>query len=147
MTLRRETICQLQTMVDHLTGEEIGQALCALNDHPAILDALCLHGIGKKNRPIMLLQVLCQPADEDEACQEIFRHTHTLGIRIQHIERVTLPREATSVDLGDHALAAKAYWFDGIKYVRPEADAIGREMIKAGLGAPAWRFAWPDRRP
>lgn len=136
----REQVVQLETHLDHLSGEELGLALTALSGMDGILDALWLPGIGKKNRPAGLLRVLCRPADEAEAAAAVFRHTHTLGLRRQTLERVVLPRAATTLVLAGEPVAAKEYYVEGRACVRPEADALRNLAARLGVGAPALRF-------
>lgn len=136
----RETVIQLECHLDHLSGEELGQAITALSVIPEVLDTLWLSGIGKKNRPVGLLRVLCLPQDEDAVSQAVFRHTHTLGLRRQSLERQVLPREATTVTVAGHTLAGKGYSLEGRHYQRAEADAIAGAAAELSLGAPALRF-------
>lgn len=137
----RERVVQLETHLDHLSGEELGLALTALSGMACILDALWLPGIGKKNRPAGLLRVLCRPDDEAEAATAVFRHTHTLGLRRQTLERSVLPRAATTMLLAGEPVAAKDYRIEGRTYLRPEADALRELAARLGVGAPALRFA------
>lgn len=136
----REPVVQLETHLDHLSGEELGLALTALSGMDGILDVLWLPGIGKKNRPAGLLRVLCRPDDEAEAADAVFHHTHTLGLRRQTLERSVLPRGATTVLLAGEPVAAKEYRLEGRAFVRPEADALRELAARLGVGAPALRF-------
>ncbi len=120
--LALEAITLLETNIDHLTGEELGQALDALNDLPEVLDATWFSGIGKKNRPAGLLRVICRPENETSALEAMFRHTHSLGIRRQKMDRFVLPRK--NVMPQGKNLPAKAYLLEGVEYLRPEADAV-----------------------
>lgn len=139
--MEHEIIVKLETAIDHLSGEELGLALEALNEMPETLDALFLPGIGKKNRPAGLLQVLCAPGHEETLCAAIFRHTHTLGVRIQKIERVVLPRFADNAEVDGEILPAKIYEVEGYAFARPEADALRGLARRRKTGAPALRFA------
>lgn len=138
--IEREIIIQLDTTVDHLTGEEIGQALAALNDLPETLDSVYIPCLGKKNRPSGIIQTLCEPAHEEAVAMAVFRHTHTLGIRRQEIERLVLPREHIEVDMAGDTIKAKSYLLENETYIRPEADEIGRLACERGVGAPALRI-------
>lgn len=138
--MRTETIIQFDASLDHLTGEEIGMALEALSTHPQILDVVFLTGVGKKNRPVGLLQALCRPEDEIKARDAIFRHTHTLGLRRSLVERYALPREETNASINDQTIPAKQYVLENSVYSRPEADAIKNLANAQNLGAPALRF-------
>ncbi|MDR2745005.1 MAG: LarC family nickel insertion protein [Desulfovibrio sp.] len=135
-----ELVTQLETHLDHLTGEEIGSALAALANLKEILDVLWLPGTGKKNRPAGLLRVLCRPEDEDVACRAVLRHTHSLGLRRQCLERLALPRSPATLDCAGNRLAAKTYELEGRAYIRAEADAVSANAAGRGLGAPALRF-------
>ena len=66
---------------------------------PEVLDVLWLPGVGKKNRPAGLLRVLCLPGQRDCVENAVLRHTHTLGLREQTLDRVVAPRRAVSVDM------------------------------------------------
>lgn len=136
----REQVLQLETHLDHLSGEELGMALTALAASPEVLDVLWLPGIGKKNRPAGLLRVLCRPEDEEDVSLGVLRHTHSLGLRRQCLERLVLPREAAElIDAGER-LEAKAYILEGRRYVRAEAEAVKSASARLGVGAPALRF-------
>ena len=136
----REQVLQLETHLDHLSGEELGMALTALAASPEVLDVLWLPGIGKKNRPAGLLRVLCRPEDEEGVSLGVLRHTHSLGLRRQCLERLVLPREAAElIDAGER-LEAKAYILEGRRYVRAEAEAVKSASARLGVGAPALRF-------
>jgi uncharacterized protein (TIGR00299 family) protein len=127
-----EEITQLETHIDHLTGEELGAAIAELSALPAVLDVLWLSGITKKNRQGGLLRVLCHIQDSDAVEGALFTLTHTLGIRRQVLTRHCLPRYATNIE----GLAAKGYSLDGQNYARVEAEAL-RALP---LSLPAWRF-------
>lgn len=137
-----EDILQLETHIDHLTGEEIGCAIEVLSHMPGVLDAAWFSGIGKKNRPVGLLRVLCYPRDEARVGAALFRHTHTLGYRRALLKRTVLPRHGGKAVLDSgKEVAAKYYDVDGATYVRPESDALRKAAEEAGLGLPAMRFA------
>jgi uncharacterized protein (TIGR00299 family) protein len=57
----------------------------------------------KKNRPGVLLTVLCRPADTDALMNLIFAETTTLGARTYRVQRRVLPREWVNVatEFGD----------------------------------------------
>ena len=86
-----EDVMQLECHLDHLTGEELGTALEQLAAAADVLDVLWLPGTGKKNRPAGLLRVLCRPADTENVARAVLRHTHTLGLRRQLLQRLVLP--------------------------------------------------------
>ncbi|MGE9984551.1 LarC family nickel insertion protein [Desulfovibrio sp. SGI.169] len=135
-----EHVLQLESHLDHLSGEELGLAITALAALPETLDVLWLPGIGKKNRPAGLLRVLCRPQDGESVSLAVLRHTHSLGLRRQRLERLVLPREAAGLSRAGETLEAKAYTLEGRRYVRAEADAVRAAAARLGVGAPALRF-------
>lgn len=52
----------------------------------------------KKNRPGVLLTLLCKPEDRERMCDLIFRETTTLGVRYRNEEREILMREFVTVE-------------------------------------------------
>lgn len=143
----REEICQLECHLDHLSGEELGQALEALAAAAPVLDVLWLPGVGKKNRPAGALRVLCRPEAEAEAATLVLRHTHTLGLRTQRLTRIVLPRRAEKMRCGGTEMPAKGYTLEGMNYARPEADAVSARAAARGVGAPALRFGTGEKAP
>lgn len=138
--MEKEIIIQLETVIDHLSGEEIGAVLEILNASTDVLDAIFLTGIGKKNRPCGLLQVLCRPVAEEKVAALIFRHTHSLGIRRMNAERYVLPRCTEEIYMDQEKVSAKQYILEGETYKRPEADALRALAAKTGKGMPSFRF-------
>ena len=140
-----ESVALLESHIDHLTGEELGAALEELSALPQVLDVLWLPGLGKKNRPAGALRVLCLPQHATAVQQAFFRHTHTLGLRIQVMDRAVLPREAvqTACSLSKEtqtSLPAKKYRLEGADYVRTESDALREAARQQGLGMVALRL-------
>lgn len=136
-----ETVVQLESHIDHLNGEDLGMALTALSAMPEVLDILWLPGVGKKNRPAGLLRVLCMPEQRPNVADAVLRHTHTLGLRVQCLERMVAPRHAAMAEVAGQQLPAKEYEIDGQTYIRPEADALEAAARQLGIGVPALRNA------
>jgi uncharacterized protein (TIGR00299 family) protein len=79
----------------------------------------------KKNRPGVLLSVICEAAAA--ACEEIlFRETGTFGVRRHTATRSKLNREAVQVDTPFGPVKAKRGWRDGFEIVTPEYDDCAR---------------------
>jgi uncharacterized protein (DUF111 family) len=70
----------------------------------------------------------------------LFRHTHSLGIRRQQIERVVLPRAVATLQGPAGTLLAKSYQLEGQEYLRPEQDALTDAARELGLGTPGVRL-------
>ena len=52
----------------------------------------------KKNRPAVLVSVICAPEDTARMSEILFEETSTIGIRIDHRKRICLPREIVTVE-------------------------------------------------
>ena len=113
----------LTTNIDHLTGEELGVFLESMMQAGA-LDVIHLPGTMKKNRPGCQVQVMCRPDNLSSVQDAFFRHSLTLGIRVQLQERFLLPRRSTGVKLKNRDVQAKEIFLDGRSYVRPEMNDL-----------------------
>ena len=136
----RERIVKLETNVDHLTGEEIGAAIRALNELDEVLDASYFSGLGKKNRPCGKLEALCHEGAEEAVARAIFRHTHSLGVRILPMERFVLERSEGRAQVAGREARAKNYRVDGSDFQRLEAGELERLAKELGQGMPALRL-------
>ncbi len=142
--MTEESITQLESHLDHLTGEELGAAITSLSAMSEVVDVLWLSGTGKKNRPAGLLRVLCLPQHAQAVRAAFFTHTHTLGVRMQHISRWILPRQAAIMPLdakSNESVPAKAYVLDGETWLRPECDDLSVRAREQHCGLPALRIA------
>jgi len=91
-----ETITVLESNLDDLNPQVFGYVMDRLLEEGA-LDAFGTPAQMKKNRPGMLLTVLCKPEDAGKLAQLIFAETTTLGVRRRDEMRQTLARRWESV--------------------------------------------------
>ena len=97
-----EAITVLESNLDDLNPQVFGYVMDRLFEE-GTLDAFAVPVQMKKNRPGMLLTVLCKPEDADKLTQLIFTETTTLGVRRRDEARQILARrwESVSTPWGD----------------------------------------------
>src|SRR5205085_10268474 len=93
----KKMIAALEANLDNLNPQVFGYVLDQLLEQGA-LDVFGVPIQMKKNRPGMLLTVLCRPEDASRLSQIIFAETTTLGIRRREEYRDILPRKWVTVD-------------------------------------------------
>lgn len=105
-----DTIISLSCNVDDMTGEELGFGIETIMINGA-LDAYFIPTYMKKNRPSYIFTVLCEENIIEEMKYLIFKHTSTLGIRIQSIKRVIMERtfESFKSSLGEVTIKIAKY--------------------------------------
>ena len=91
-----ETVSVLEANLDDLNPQVFGYVMDRLLEERA-LDAFGIPVQMKKNRPGMLLTVLCKPQDADRLMHLIFTETTTLGVRCRNEQRQALSRRWVSV--------------------------------------------------
>ena len=87
----------LETNLDDLPGEVVGYTMTRLMDAGA-LDAFVTPIQMKKNRPGVMLSVLCDEPRIPALEEILFRETTTLGIRRYPVSRHKLKRQAVEVE-------------------------------------------------
>jgi len=92
-----DQVWMLETNLDDVSGEIVGYAAARLMDAGA-LDVYTTAIQMKKNRPAVMLSVICRADDVPRLEEIIFRETATLGIRRWPAGRHTLRREACRVE-------------------------------------------------
>jgi pyridinium-3,5-bisthiocarboxylic acid mononucleotide nickel chelatase len=123
----------LETNLDDLPGEVIGYATAQVMAAGA-LDAFVTPIQMKKNRPGVMVTVLCGE-DQIVAIEEIlFRETTTLGVRRYPVSRHKLKRQATEVETAFGPIRGKLGWLDGRPPTfSPEHDDCARVAAERGV--------------
>ncbi len=121
-----EHLSLLETNLDDTTPEILGYVLETLLQAGA-LDVFFTPIQMKKNRPAVMLSVLCRPQDIPVLEGILFRETSTLGVRRQVVERHALERFQRSVETPYGAIRVKAARLpDGSLKFAPEYEDCKR---------------------
>ena len=120
-----DDVLELSCNLDDMTPEAIGFATEQLLDAGALDVYTCPIGM-KKNRPGVLLSVLCKPCGKDSLLPLIFRHTTTLGIRCNRLQRYTLRRETRLVDTPHGQVRQKIATGYGVERSKYEYEDLAR---------------------
>jgi pyridinium-3,5-bisthiocarboxylic acid mononucleotide nickel chelatase len=130
-----DIIAVLETNLDDLNAEILGhcmeKALAA-----GALDVFHTAIQMKKNRPGVLLTVLCAEADADRFTEMLMRETSTFGVRRYVAERRKLRREFLTVQTAHGAVTIKVGRFDGkVLQAAPEFESCRKlaEQAKVPL--------------
>lgn len=135
-----EQIIQIETNIDDSTPEELGLLLEKLFTAGA-RDAWYLPCMMKKNRPGVLLGVLCT-ADKAERIEDtILRHSSSIGLRKHTVERTTMERESRSVQLPYGTALVKQVRHGDISRCQPEYESVKKLSEETGL---PYRRIWED---
>lgn len=128
-----DQIWVLETNVDDISGEIIGHATTKLFEAGA-LDVYTTSIQMKKNRPGVLMTVLCQPDLLAKMEKILFRETGTLGIRRWPASRHKLQREPHSVETQWGPIEGKlAVLGDGSLSFSPEFESCRRIATEQNL--------------
>lgn len=127
-----DTVAVLETNLDDVSGELLGafveRALGA-----GALDVFHTPIQMKKNRPGVLLTVLCAAADADRFAALMLRETSAFGVRRTLAERRKLKREFLTVKLPQGDVAVKLGKLDGaVVQVAPEFESCKQVAEKSG---------------
>ena len=91
-----DTVTQIETNLDDLSPEITGAMIDRLLAAGA-LDVFLLPAQMKKNRPGVLLTVLCEPGAVSRLAEIIFRETSAFGLRLSEKRRLKLERRVETV--------------------------------------------------
>ena len=124
-----DEIVELDCNIDDMTGEELGYAFEKLFAAGA-RDVFSTPITMKKNRPGILLSVLCAPSQKDSIIRVIFKYTTTIGIREKLLRRYVLDRSEDIVsaegvyvrrkEVSGYGVSRSKYEFDDLRKI---ADA------------------------
>lgn len=128
-----ETLVTLETNIDDLNPQIYDYLMECLFQNGA-LDVTLTPMQMKKNRPAVLLWVLCHPSRSADLEKILFKETSTLGIRRGLVERHALPRSFQRVETPYGAVQVKiAHLGGGESRPVPEYDDCRRLAKENGV--------------
>jgi len=129
-----DKVVVLETNLDDINAEILGhfveQALAA-----GALDVFCTPAQMKKNRPGILLTLLCAESDADHFSEMILRETTSFGVRRHIAERRKLRREFAAVTTPYGEVTIKLGRLDG-QVVQAAPEFASCKKLAAGAGVP-----------
>jgi pyridinium-3,5-bisthiocarboxylic acid mononucleotide nickel chelatase len=130
---KHETLLMLETNIDDLSPQVFGHVM----DRALELGALDCYFTPiqmKKNRPGVLLSVLCGAEQKDAISEMLFAETTTLGIRSYAVERRALQRQVVKVETQYGAIDVKVARMNGhVVNEMPEFDQVQAAALQAGV--------------
>ncbi len=127
-----DTIVELCCNLDDMTGEDVGFATEQLL-HAGAADVFTTPIGMKKNRPGVMLSVLCREDKREEMVNLLFRHTTTLGIRETVHRRYCLHRRQESVATAYGDVQVKTAQGYGVVRRKPEYGDMAAIAEREGL--------------
>jgi len=119
-----DEVFRLETNLDDCTAESLG----AVMEHLLATDALDVWFTPiqmKKNRPGVMLSLLCEEAAREQLAQIILKETTAFGVRIDRVQRIKLARRmiAVTTEYGDISvkLGLKG---DEVIHATPEFESV-----------------------
>jgi uncharacterized protein (TIGR00299 family) protein len=96
----------IESHIDNMDGEQLGDLMERLLASGA-LDVSYIPMQMKKNRPATLLTIISQPEDGDRLAMQLLAETATLGVRIQHTQRLKAQRSQERIETAFGPLLVK----------------------------------------
>jgi uncharacterized protein (TIGR00299 family) protein len=128
-----ETLLQVETCIDDMNPEIFGFLMDRLFEDGA-LDVNWIAAQMKKNRPGILVRVLCAPEHRAAVVGRILSETTSLGVRYHDVRRVTLQRQAVEVETPLGRVAAKKIIAaDGTERIVPEFESCKKIALARQL--------------
>jgi len=128
-----ETLLMIETNVDDASPQVCGYVLERALELGA-LDCYLTPVHMKKNRPGVLISILCRPQEREMFLQMLFAETTTIGVRSYEVSRRALAREMVRVETQFGPIDVKvARMPDGTVKTMPEYDQCAAAARKCGV--------------
>ena len=128
-----ERLLMIETNMDDISPQILGHVM----DRALTLGALDCYFTAiqmKKNRPGVLLSVLCKTEDRERFMQILFAETTTLGVRSYEVERRALQRSVVRVETRYGPIDVKVAQLNGhIIKDMPEFEQCRQAALNAGV--------------
>lgn len=94
-----DEITVIETNLDDISGELLGNAINTLITKGHAKDVSVIPTITKKNRPGYILKIIADSIDEKDLVKLLMKETGTLGVRVYPCKRYVLDREEQVIDI------------------------------------------------
>ncbi len=126
-----ERLLMIETYLDDLSPQLVGHVM-ELALAQGALDCFVTPAQMKKNRPGVLVSILCRPADREQMHALLFAETTTLGVRTHEVARRALAREVVKVQPRFGEISLKVARVAGrVSNVMPEYEDCRTAALKA----------------
>jgi uncharacterized protein (TIGR00299 family) protein len=124
---------EITTAIDDGNPEIIGSILNLLDD-PDIHDIYFRSIQMKKGRSGIELVLLANEHCRDRLCDYLFKHTPSLGVRVNRTSRIILDRETVSINYEGAEIVVKIGKHNGkIMNIAPEFDSANKYSQESGI--------------
>ncbi|HET6384687.1 MAG TPA: LarC family nickel insertion protein [Armatimonadota bacterium] len=128
-----DRVAIVETNIDDMTAQGLGHVMQVLLDRGA-LDVYFTPIQMKKNRPAVMLSVICTGLTLESCIDALLRETTTLGVRISYASRRCLARSSIEVETAYGAVSVKVALLNGqVRSVMPEYDDCHRLALAADV--------------
>jgi uncharacterized protein (TIGR00299 family) protein len=128
-----ERLCMIETNIDDVSPQVLGHVMDRAFDWGA-LDCYFTPVQMKKNRPGVLLSILCAPDRKEQLTELLFKETTTLGVRSYEVERRALRRSSKRVETQYGPIDVKVAHLNGhVVNQMPEFEQVRAAATKAGV--------------
>ncbi len=139
-SLIKESIVMIETNVDDVNGEMLGSIIDTLFAANA-KDVSIIPSITKKNRLASIVRVITDNNSLMKIIEVLIKELGTLGIRVQSIDRYTLPRSIVSIPISINdeifTVRVKIARYDDIINMKAEYDDLKHIASKTALSLPS----------
>lgn len=129
---KKDEIVMLSCNIDDMTGEQMGFATEQIMACGA-LDVFTAPVYMKKNRPGILLTVICADEDKKRMAELIFKYTTTIGIRESAMSRYVLDRSEKMLDTDYGAVKTKYSEGYGVSRTKAEYEDLKKIALENGI--------------
>ena len=127
-----ERLLMIETNIDDMSPQLFGHVMDRAFEIGA-LDCYFTPVQMKKNRPGMLLSILCRPNEREKFLQMLFAETTTIGARSYEVDRRALPRQTVRVQTKFGAIDVKVVHSNGEVKAMPEFEQCRAIAQNAGV--------------
>ncbi len=132
-TANEERLWMIETNVDDMSPQVFGHVMERALEMGA-LDCYFTSIQMKKNRPGVLLSVLCHPENKERLSEMLFAETTTLGVRSYEVKRRALEREIVRVETQYGPIDVKVARLNGhVVNEMPEYEQCRAAAIRSGV--------------